>query len=228
MADWPPPGNSAVARLRGTIHPRAKARGFLAHLVASVREQAGVSEEAPTDTWLSLNAAYASPGATCQAAQIIGRRIDQPQHVEMAPEEFEGIGVRAVRWQPFDGEPVAILFEERPHRAAPMAEQPIPDKQDRTAPMPLERAEEGEQVRDADRPASKGEEPPQASSGGVGSQRARRAECGPTEGLDDDRGVGSRRPGGPDGGTLGEPSLVLKDNPGLQACSVFKPGASGT
>lgn len=114
-----------------------------------------------------------------------------------------------------------ILDEEESDGTTAMTGQPIPDEQDAPTAMALEVAEEGEQLRHANGAAATREIPTQAAAGGVGAQRAQRAEGAPAERLDDERGLGARRPRGPDGGTLGEPAFVLKDNPGLQACSVF-------
>src|SRR5262245_34863325 len=66
--------------------------------------------------------------------------------LEVAPDEFDGIQLRRVAGQPFDGEPRALPGQVRAHGAAAVSREPVPDQGDGlAAKVPLQVAQEADE-----------------------------------------------------------------------------------
>ncbi len=154
--------------------------------------------------------------------EIIRAEVGEFAALDVAPHELGRVEVRRVARQALDREPGALTAQVRLHRGALMRWQAIPDQDDSAmAKLPLqvvEELDEGHVVVTArsrlETQTAALEVPPERHGDGDG-------ELLPIEGVDQDGRLAAGRPGAADRRPLGDAALVLEDDPGAAAASVF-------
>ena len=167
-----------------------------------------------------------NPVNTCndtitQPRQVIHWSVDQRGIINIIPKRFHGIQFRGIGRKPFHFEPRTKSFNCLLHPLAPMCRQTIPNKNYRPMTMPLECSQESHNLASMDSPFVNSQEPATRFSGRVSKNSTDTGQSLPVERFLDQRGLTTRRPGGPNGRTLRESSLVEETQPGIQFCSVF-------
>lgn len=154
--------------------------------------------------------------------EIVRAEVREFAALDVAPHELGRIEIRRVAGQALDREPGALRAQVRLHGGTPMRRQAIPDQDDSPpAKFPrqvVEELDEGHVVVTArsrlDAQAAAPEIPPKRHGDGDG-------ELLPIEGVDQDGGFAAGRPRAADRGPLRDAALVLEDDPGAAAPSVF-------
>lgn len=168
------------------------------------------------------DAAKATPKLTLDLIEIIRTEVGEFTPLDVAPDELRRVEIRRVARQAFDGEPRALGAQVRLHGSTLVRGQAIPDHDD-AAPAELalevgEELDEGHVVVTAraglEEEPTAPEVPPEGHGDGDG-------ELLPIEGVDQDRSFAAGRPGAPDRRPLRDATLVLEDDPGAAAPSVF-------
>lgn len=168
------------------------------------------------------NATKAGAQLVLDLVEIVRAEVREFTALDVAPHQLGRIEVRGVAGQAFDREPGALRPEVRLHGAALMGRQAIPDQNDPPpAKFSLEVGQELDQghVVVTARPRLKEESaapevPPERHGDGDG-------ELLPIEGVDQDGGFPAGRPRPTDRRPLRDAALVLEDEPGAAAASVF-------
>ncbi len=86
-----------------------------------------------------------APVPPCGATEVLaevreGIRIEVPEvpALERRPEVLDGVSLRRVGGEPFDGEPSLLGGEECPRFPGPVTREPIPEEHDPPAEVPTE------------------------------------------------------------------------------------------
>lgn len=72
-------------------------------------------EYEPHSVSMSVDSADSSAEGGDEIVHRFEQNIGQHGSFEMAPKPFDQVKIRAVRWQPEDGEAIGVLIQERPH-----------------------------------------------------------------------------------------------------------------
>ncbi len=168
------------------------------------------------------NAPHAGAQRPLDLTEMVAAEVGELLAFDVAPHQFDRVEVGRVPRQPFDGEPVALAPQVGGHDAALVRRQAVPD-QDDAVPMNvaleiLQKVDEGDVVV---APRLRLEEQATAAAVPPEGQRQRDGEFRPVEGVDQDRRFAARRPGAADWWALRDSALILKDDPGPLAPSVF-------
>ena len=139
----------------------------------------------------------------------------------MAPEEIHGVQFRSICGEPFDSQPFLVRFDCLHDHSAAMCREAIHEEDDREASVPLQHSYEPRHLGPLDTPFMQGEEPADAPAGGFGEHGGDAGQGVPVEGFAENGRPPFRRPGCPDGRTLGESGFVKKAQPRFQAFCVF-------
>ena len=154
--------------------------------------------------------------------EVVGPEVRELAALDVAPHELDRVEIRRVAGQALDGEPGALRVQVGLHGATLVRRQAIPHEEDAAA---TELALEiGQEVDEADVVVAAGarlEE--EATAPKVPAKRDREGdgELLPVERVDQDGGLAAGRPRAADRGPLRDAALVLEDNPGPPAPSVF-------
>lgn len=168
------------------------------------------------------DAAKASPQLMLDLSEIVRAEVGKLTSLHVPPDELGRVEIRRVAGQAFDGQPRALSAQVVLHGGALMRRQAIPDEDDPTsAELPLEVGEEVDEGQVVVTAGAGLEEEPAAPEVPPKSDGDRDGELLPIEGMDQDRGFAAGRPGAPDGWPLRDAALVLEDDPGAAAPSVF-------
>jgi hypothetical protein len=154
--------------------------------------------------------------------EVVGAEIGQFPSLDVPPHEFGGVEIRRVPRQAFHDQPMPLTRQVPLHLMALVRRQAVPDQGDAPpADVALEVLQEADE-RGPVVTAGPGLEeeltaatvPPECQGRGDG-------QFLPVERVDQDGGFAPRCPGAPDRGALRDPTLVLEDEPGAPAASVF-------
>ena len=96
--------------------------------------QSGMAKERKRQVGMATHAGEARVQGAAQGGQVGRAQIRQFACLDIAPHLFNGIQVRGIARQTLDVQPATLVRQVRPHRAAPMRAQPIPDQDDAAAP----------------------------------------------------------------------------------------------
>lgn len=181
-----------------------------------------MSEKRERQCGRAPDAAKAGAKLLPDLSEIVGAEVGELAALDVAPDELGRIEVRRIAGQALDSEPGALSAQVRLHGSTLMRGQAIPDQCDApTAKLPLEVVQEFDEGRVVVTARSRLEEettatevPPERHGHGDG-------ELLPVEGVDQDWGFAAGRPRAPDRRPLRDAALVLEDDPGAAAPSVF-------
>lgn len=181
-----------------------------------------MSEKRERQRGRATHATKASTKLVLDSVEIVGAEVGELAALDVAPHELGWVQVRRVAGQALDREPRALSAQVRLHGTALMRRQAVPDQDDASpAELPLEvvqERDEGAVVVAARTRLEKETATPEVPPEGHGD---RHGELLPIEGVDQDRGFAAGRPGAADRRPLGDAALVLEDDPGPAAPSVF-------
>lgn len=170
----------------------------------------------------TAHADHPTPQCRSGIGEILGAAVGQLAPFDVPPQQFGGIQFRGVPWQPFDVQPVSLRVQVVADQGTFVGGQLIPDQED-TAPADV--ASQGLQERQHAMPvAAPGRGPePQLMTSAVPAKPEGQADQQllPVEAVDQDRGLSPRRPRPADRRPLRDATLVVEENPGLPASSVF-------
>jgi len=154
--------------------------------------------------------------------KIVRAEVGELAALDIAPHELGRVEVRRIAGQALDREPGALSAQVRLHGPTLMRGQAIPDQDDAAPPkLPLEVVQEFDEGHVIVTARSRLKEqttateiPPERHGDGDG-------ELLPIERVDQDGGFAPGRPRATDRRSLGDATLVLEDDPGAAAASVF-------
>ena len=147
--------------------------------------------------------------------------------LDIAPQQLDRVEVGRVAGQPFLAQPSALAREVGLHDPALVGGQAVPHQDDSPASeVASQLFQEGDQAFGAVAARPDLEIQTAALPVPAVSQGRRHRDFSPVEGVDQPRRLAARRPGAADRGPLGDTALVLEEDPGLAAPSVFLPPAS--
>jgi len=154
--------------------------------------------------------------------EVVGAEVGQFPSLDVPPHELGGIEIRRVPWQAFHDQPMPLTGQVRLHLVARVRREAVPEQGD-AAPteVALEVRQEADEGRRMVTPGLGLEEEQTAAPVPPERQGRGDREFLPVERVDQDGGFPARRPGAADRRALGDPTLVLEDEPGLPAASVF-------
>ena len=160
-------------------------------------------------------------------AEVVRAEVGEFAALDVAPHELSRVEIRRVAGQTLDREPGALSVQVRLHGGTLMRRQAIPDEDDSPmAKLPLQvvqKFDEGHVVvttRSRLEAQTAATEVPAERHGDGDGQLL------PVEGVDQDGGFAAGRPRAADRWPLRDAALVLEDDPGAAAASVFLPRAS--
>ncbi len=185
--------------------------------------QSCVPKEGTSQVGMATHAGEASVQGAAQGGQVGRAQIRQFARFDIAPHLFDGIQFRSIARQTLDVQPLTLATQVRPHHAAPMRAQSIPDQDDAVAP------EVSSQM------AQKFDEGPRRVGTGARleieagpaaipaeRQRSRHREPLPgSAGVGQDGRLAARCPRATDDGLLRDAAFVFEDEPGALASGVF-------
>ena len=168
------------------------------------------------------NAAKAGTKLALNLIEIVRAKIGEFLALDVPPYELLRVQIRRVAGQALDREPGALAAHVFLHRPTLMRRQPIPDQDDApTAHLSLQvvqELDEGHVVVTARARLEEETGAPEVPSVG---HREGDGEFLPIEGVDQDRGLATRRPCPADRRPLRDAAFVLEDDPGAASPSVF-------
>jgi hypothetical protein len=169
-----------------------------------------------------LNPGHAGPQRVAHLGEVVGTQVGKLLPLDVPPHEFGGVEVGGVTGQPFHGEPRPLPHEVRRHLPTLVRGQAIPDEGEvlpgKVAVEILQERNKGVGVVTAGTGLEEQATPlavPPEREGDTDRQLR------PVVGMDQDGGLAAGRPRAPDRRALGDSALVLKDDPGPAAPSVF-------
>ena len=168
------------------------------------------------------NAPQARADRPLYLAEVVRAEVGQFAPLDVAPHEFRRIEIRRVARQALDGEPRALRLQVRRHGVALVRGQAIPDKNEpTTTELALEFVQEADEGDVVVAPGPRLEDQVTAAPVPAERQGDGEGELRPVEGMDQDGGFAAWRPRAADGRPLRDAALVLEDDPGAAAPSVF-------
>jgi len=188
-----------------------------------IKRQARVAKKAERERGV-----VPDPGTA--AAQRAAKRFDRLRAdvgefaaLEVAPDQFDGIQLRRVAGQPFDGEPRALARQVGAHGATVVSGEPVPDQDHGAAAKgPFEGSQESNEGVIVVAAGPRLKEEPRAPAIPPKRQRARHGQPAPVAAdMAQDGRFAARRPRPSDDRMLREPALVLEDEPGAATAGVF-------
>src|SRR5712691_2560475 len=181
-----------------------------------------MSEKGERQRGTAPHAPEASADLPLDFAEVVRAEIGELPALDVAPHEFGRVEIRGVAGQPLDGAPRPLGPEVRRHGAALVRGQAVPDQDDAPPPtMPLELAEEADQCHVVVAAGARVEEEITAAAVPAEGQGHGEGEFGPIERVDQNRGFAPWGPRPADRRPLRDAALVLEDEPGPAAPSVF-------
>lgn len=186
------------------------------------KRKPSVSEKRERQCGRAPDAAKAGTKLPLDLPELVGAEVGELAPLDVAPHELGRVEVRRVAGQALDREPGALSAQVRLHGATLMRRQAIPDQRAAaTAKLPLQVVQEFDEGHVVVTARSRLEEettapevPPERHGHGDG-------ELLPIEGVDQNWGFAPWRPRAADRGPLRDAALVLEDDPGAAAPSVF-------
>jgi len=158
-----------------------------------------------------------------QRVKVRGAHVGEFPALEIAPDLFDGVQLRRIARQPFDGHPPTLAREVRTHQGALVPGQAVPDKDDAlTAEVSLELPQKADQADVLVRARPGLEVKPAAAPIPAEGQGARDRQALPVPSdMRQDRGLAARGPGAADDGLLREAAFIFEDEPRVAAAGVF-------
>src|SRR6266404_32123 len=186
------------------------------------KRKPGVMEEGESELGRVAHAGHALARGRVRLPQARGAAIRQFLSLEIAPQVFHRVQVGGVTGQAFHSQPVPLASQVRLHDAALVSGQAVPDQGGLlAAQMPTQVAPEGDQALGVVAVGASLEIKTSAPVVPAVGQGGTKRELLPVEGVNQDRCLAARRPGATNGRALGDAALILEDDPGFAAPSVF-------
>ena len=181
-----------------------------------------MSEKRKRQRRRAADAAKAGTKLALNLIEIVRAEIGEFLALDVPPHELSRVQIRGVAGQALDREPGALAAQVFLHRPTLMRRQPIPDQDDSpTAHLSLQVVQELDEGHVVVTARARLEEETAATEVPSVGHREGDGEFLPIEGVDQDRGFATRRPGPADRRALRDAAFVLEDDPGAAPPSVF-------
>jgi len=185
--------------------------------------QPRVTQEGEGKVGMTTDASEAPTQRGPERGEIRCADVREFTRLDVAPDLFDGVELRRIGGQPFDGEPPALPAQIPEHAAALVAAEAIPDQDDAPAgEMAFERLHERDEDLVGVAPGVRLKEEAAAAAVPPKRQGPGDGQAGPmSTGVRQDGRLAARGPRAPADGLLGDTAFVLEDEPRVLAAGVF-------